>query len=168
MLIRLSTAIAALALAATAGAAAISGNVFDDPRGYASRGEFSPLAGATVQLYRDNRLIASVSTSENGSYSFPSLENGLYSVAVDSRTLSKREGVWPEQTYGSAGAICDNGLGATTTLAIAGPCYAGRFASQSDDARQLATAKHVAAIIVAGADIHNVDFAFSDNVDIVD
>ncbi|HEX3107502.1 MAG TPA: right-handed parallel beta-helix repeat-containing protein, partial [Thermoanaerobaculia bacterium] len=164
MLVRLPSAIAALALTATAGAATISGTIFDDPRGYAVRSEFRPVASATVMLYRDDHPVTSVTTAENGTYSFASLSDGTYSVAVDSRTIGNREGAWPEQTYGPVGGICDNGVGATTTLVTPGPCYAGRFAAQSDDARQIATAKHVARISVAGADVHNVDFGFSDNV----
>ncbi|HEY2325344.1 MAG TPA: right-handed parallel beta-helix repeat-containing protein [Thermoanaerobaculia bacterium] len=164
MLVRLSSAIAALALTVAAGAATISGTIFNDPRAYAVRSEFRPAAGATVMLYRDAGLLTSTTTSQNGTYSFPSVAGGSYWVAVDSRTIANREGAWPEQTYGSTGAICDNGNGATTTLVIAGPCYAGRFGGQSDDARQLATAKHVARISVAGADVRNVDFGFSENV----
>jgi len=164
MLVRLSTAIAALALTATAGAATISGTIFDDPRAYAVRSEFRPAAGATVLLYRDTALVTSTKASENGTYSFPSVADGSYWIAVDSRTVGSQEGAWPEQTYGPVGAVCDNGIGATTTLGIAGPCFAGRFAAQSDDARQLATAKHVARISVSGADVRNVDFGFSDNV----
>ena len=163
MLVRLSSAIAALALTAAAGAATISGTVFDDPRAYAVRSEFRPVGGAAVLLYRDDRLVTSTTTGENGAYAFPSIADGVYSVAVDSRTIGNHE-AWPEQTYGPAGAICDNGLGATTTLVIPGPCYAGRAAAQSDDARQLATAKHVARVSVAGSDVRNVDFGFSENV----
>src|ERR1051326_3074801 len=164
MLVRLSSAIAALALTATAGAATISGTIFDDPRAYAVRSEFRPVSGATVLLYRDDRLVTSTTTGENGAYSFASVADGPYSIAIDSRTIGNHEGAWPEQTYGPVGAICDNGIGGTTTLAVAGACYAGRFAAQSDDARQLATAKHVARILVAGTDVRNVDFGFSENV----
>lgn len=166
MLIRLSTAIAALTLTTVAGAATISGTIFDDPRAYASRGEFQPLGGATVMLYRNggDRLITSVTASENGTYTFASVSDGLYWVAVDSRTVGNRPGAWREQTYGPTGAICDNGTGLTTTLVAPGACYGGRFASQSDDARQSATAKHIAQVTVAGSDVHNVDFGFSANV----
>jgi hypothetical protein len=164
MLTRLSTAIAVLAITAAAGAATISGTILDDPRAYAVRSEFSPAAHATVLLYRNDRLVTSVSASDNGTYSFPSVADGQYTVAVDSRTISKREGVWPEQTYGPAGATCDNGVGSTMTLVLPGPCYGGRFATQSDDARQLATSKHIAQVTVAGADVHNLDFGFSVNV----
>ncbi len=164
MLVRLSSAIAALALTAAAGAATISGTIFDDPRAYAVRSELRPVSGASVLLYRDDRLVTSTTTGENGTYSFPSLADGVYWVAADSRTIGKHEGAWPEQTYGPTGGICDNGIGATTSLVVPGPCYAGRFAAQSDDARQLATAKHVARIAVAGSDVRNVDFGFSENV----
>ncbi|HEX7191908.1 MAG TPA: right-handed parallel beta-helix repeat-containing protein [Thermoanaerobaculia bacterium] len=174
MLIRLSPAIAALALAATAGAATISGTIFDDPRAYAVRSEFRPLGGANVMLYRDggdrrpdgadDRLVTSVRAAENGAYSFGTVADGLYWIAVDSRTIGNHEATWPEQTYGPAGAICDNGVGSTTVLGVPGACYGGRFAAQSDDARQLATAKHVAGVTVAGTDVHNADFGFSDNV----
>jgi hypothetical protein len=165
MLIRLSTAIAALALTTAAGAATISGTIFDDPRAYASRAEFQPLGGATVMLYRDgDRLITSVVAGENGAYAFTSVADGLYWVAVDSRTVGNRQGAWPDQTYGPTGAVCDNGVGSTTTLVAPGACYGGRFAAQSDDARQPATAKHIAKVTIAGSDVHNVDFGFSANV----
>lgn len=164
MLVRLSSAIAALALTATAGAATISGTIFDDPRAYAVRSELRPVSGATVALYSDAGLVTTTTSGENGAYSFSSVADGSYSIAVDSRTLGNREGAWPEQTYGPVGAICDNGRGATTTLVVAGPCYGGRSATLSDDAHQLTTAKHVARISVVGADIRNVDFGFSENV----
>jgi len=164
MLVRLSSALAALVLTVAAGAATISGTIFDDPRAYAVRSEFRPLGGATVMLYRDSGLVTSTTTGENGTYSFQSVADGSYWIAVDSRTIGNREGAWPEQTYGPAGAVCDNGINATTTLAFAGPCYGGRFAAQSDDARQLQTAKHVARIPVAGSGVRNADFAFSNNV----
>src|SRR5438270_8777860 len=164
MLVRLSSAIAALALTATAGAATNSGTIFDDPRAYAVRSELRPAAGATVMLYRDAGLVTSATTAENGAYSFPSVTDGSYWIAVDSPSIGSRAGAWPEQTYGPVGAVCDNGRAATTTLVAAGPCYGGRFAAQSDDPRQLATAKHVARISVAGADVRNVDFGFSENV----
>src|SRR5947209_2871233 len=164
MLVRLSSAIAALALMATAGAATISGTIFDDPRAYAVRSELRPAAGATVMLYRDSRLVTSATTAENGAYSFPSVADGSYWIAVDSRSIGSRAGAWPEQTYGPVGAVCDNGRAATTTLVAGGPCYGGRFAAQSDDPRQLATAKHVARVSLNGADVRNVDFGFSENV----
>ena len=174
MLTRPFSALVALALAATAGAATISGTIFDDPRSFAARADFRPHGGATVMLYRDggdrrpdgadDKLITSGPAADDGTFSYVSIENGLYWIVVDSRTIGAHQGAWPEQTYGPTGALCDNGRGATTILSAPGPCYAGRFAAQSDDARQLATAKHVAQIAVAGADVHNIDFAFSNNV----
>src|ERR1041385_1836975 len=116
MLVRLSSALAAFALTATAGAATISGTVFDDPRAFAVLSEFRPAAGATVMLYRDRGLVTSTTTAENGTYLFSSVADGSYWVAVDSRSVGNREGAWPDQTYGPVGAICDNGVGATTTL----------------------------------------------------
>src|ERR1700756_5240366 len=98
MLVRLSSAIAALVLTMTAGAATISGTIFDDPRAYAVRSEFRPVAGATVMLYRDAGLVTSTTTSENGTYSLPAVADGSYWIAVDSRTIGNREGAWPEQT----------------------------------------------------------------------
>jgi len=174
MLTRPFSVLAALALATTAGAATISGTIFDDPRAFAARADFRPLGGATVSLYRDggdrrpdgadDRLITNGPAADDGTFSYASLQDGLYWVAVDSRTISAQDAAWPEQTYGPAGALCDNGRGAATILTAAGACYAGRFGSQSDDARQLATAKHVAEVVVAGSDVHNIDFAFSNNV----
>jgi hypothetical protein len=173
MLTRLSTAIAVLTLATTAGAATISGTIFDDARAYAMRSDLRPLGGGTVMLYADggdrrpdgadDHLVANVHAGDGGTFSFPSVPDGMYWVAVDSHTIGGHE-AWPEQTFGPAGALCDNGRGSATTLVAPGACYGGRFASQSDDARQLATAKHVAGITVAGSDVRGVDFAFSENV----
>ena len=161
MLTRLFTAIAALALATAAGAATISGTIFDDPRAFAFRNDFRPLSGATVMLYRDaGERVATTHAGNDGTYSFASIADGSYWIAVDPRNASH----WPEQTYGPTGAVCDNGVGSTTTLVAPGPCYGGRFASQNDDAHQLTTAKHVARINVTGRDVQNVNFAFSDNV----
>jgi parallel beta helix pectate lyase-like protein len=174
MLTRLSTALAAFTLATAAGAATISGTLFDDARAYATRTDFRPQGDATVMLYRDggdrrpdgadDHLVSTLPADGHGNFAFPSVENGLYWVAVDSTTVGTHQGAWMEQTYGPAGALCDNGRGGATILVAAGPCYAGRFGAQSDDARQLATAKHVAEIPVAGADVQHVDFAFSGNV----
>lgn len=161
MLIRLSSAIAALVLATSACAATLSGTIFDDPRGYALRSDFRPLGAASVMLYRDGgERLATTHAESNGTYSFGSVADGAYWIAVDGRNATH----WPEQTYGPAGAICDNGVGSTMTLVAPGPCYGGRFATQSDDGRQLPTSKHVARINVSGADVRNIDFAFSNNV----
>jgi len=71
MLIRLSSAIAALALATSAGAATLSGTIFDDPRCYALRSDFRPLGAASVTLYRDGgERLATTHAESNGVYSF--------------------------------------------------------------------------------------------------
>ena len=33
---------------------------------------------------------------------------------------------WPEETYGAAGARCDDGVSGTSTLIAPGPCFGGK------------------------------------------
>jgi hypothetical protein len=91
---------------------------------------------------------------------------------VDSRTINPDAGynggfglgdVWAEQTYGVAGARCDDGTGSTVVIGAAGTCYGGQIGTNSDDASALANAEHVTRVAIAGADVSSVNSAFSFN-----
>lgn len=47
-----------------------------------SKGTRQPIANATVTLLRDGNEIASVKTPENGSFAFPNIEPGTYTLVV--------------------------------------------------------------------------------------
>lgn len=158
---------AALLLAATgvvsaASGAVIRGAVYDDPTALALPENFSPIAGASVKLYRDGAQIASARTSADGAYTFDVVQSGDYTVVVDSKSL--RANAWPEQTYGPAGAQCVRADGSTVRNNFPSPCIGGRRADVSDDASTLDGAEHVAIVTIEGKDVIGVDFAFSANV----
>jgi hypothetical protein len=71
--------------------------------------------------------------------------------------------VWAEQTYGIAGAWCDDGAGGVSELGAAGACYGGQASTVSDDASTLAGAEHVTRVVIAGSDVTGVNFGFSFN-----
>jgi len=153
--------------------ATINGTIYDDTRSLANRADFAPLSGVTIHAYRDGGdKVSDAVTGTNGAYSINVASAGAYWIAVDSHSIKPTSSIngseipWAEQTFGPAGALCDNLNGTTRTLAVAGPCFAGRSASRGDDARTLATAKHLASISVAsnGAVVNGVDFAFSFDV----
>jgi len=161
-------------------AATITGSVYDDTRALAHRADFTPLGGVSLRVYRDggdgvadgrdDTAAGTAATSANGSYSVEVAGGGLYWVTVDSRTISASSSpnggsAWAQQTFGSAGAICDNGRGTAIQHGTEGPCYGGRSAVRSDDARSLATAEHVAAAQTgATGSASGIDFAFSFDV----
>src|SRR5258708_17133578 len=152
-----------LSLAAPAGAAAISGSVFDATRALANRADFTPLAGVTVRAFRDggdgvpngadDKPAGEAVTVTNGLYEINVSGSGLYWIAVDSHSINASSSMtgnrpWAEQTFGPAGALCEDGNGATKASALAGPCYGGRSRSASDNATALATSEHVASVRV--------------------
>jgi hypothetical protein len=161
------------AIASPLAAANISGTVFNDPRALAAPSDFRPLAGITVALYRDggdrradgadDQAVRTTTTATDGSYAFQSLDAGFYWIVVESRSIGSTHGTWPQQTFGAAGSLCDDGTGAPRISTKPGPCYGGRNATRSDDAHSLAAANHVAGVSAA-LDGSGVDFAFSDNV----
>lgn len=93
-LARLS-AVAAWCFAATAGAATISGTVFEDRnygggagRGLATAGGVTAgIAGVRVELYNGNTFVTSTTTDANGAYSFTYTGNAARTVRVVSGTL---------------------------------------------------------------------------------
>ncbi|HJQ37342.1 MAG TPA: hypothetical protein VKB93_09395, partial [Thermoanaerobaculia bacterium] len=139
------------------GSLLIAGGVYEDRPALALRKDLLPFGGVTVRLYRDNTLLATTKTKQDGVYAFRVDRKGDYVVAVDSRTIHPE--AWPEQTFGPAGALCARPDGSTVTIQSEGPCFGGRTAKQ-DDASTLATSEHVAAVKL-DTPLANVDFAFS-------
>lgn len=174
MLTRVLQTIGVLAaIASPLAAANISGTVFDDARGMAARNDFRPLGGVTISLYRDggdrradgadDQAVRTATTAGDGTYAFQSLDSGFYWIVADSRSAGASRNAWPQQTYGAAGSLCDDGNSSSRISTKAGPCYGGRNAQRNDDAHSLAAANHVAGVS-ASIDATGVDFAFSDNV----
>jgi hypothetical protein len=178
--IRFSAVLLSLSLAVPAGAAAISGSVFEDTRALANHADFAPRAGVTVRAFRDggdglpngadDKPAGEAVTAANGVYEINVAGNGLYWIAVDSHSINASSATtgnraWAEQTFGPAGALCEDGNGATKARTLAGPCYGGRSRSASDNAAALATSEHVASVRVNDdAAVRSVDFAFSFDV----
>ena len=138
------------------GSLLIAGGVYEDRAALALRKDLLPFAGVTVRLYRDNTLLATTKTKQDGLYAFRVDQKGDYMVAVDSRTINAD--AWPEQTFGPAGALCARPDGSTVTIQSEGPCFGGRTV-KADDASSLATSEHVAAVKLDGS-LANLDFSF--------
>jgi hypothetical protein len=163
---QISTDAAALLADDDCGAAStfnISGTIYEDVNGDAGLGDAVARDTVTVALYQDggdgqpdgvdDGAPTAVTTNGLGNYSFSGLLNGTYWVVVDSKTISPNAGlnggfvqgdVWAEQTYGVAGARCDDGTGTTVELGAAGTCYGGQVSTTSDDAAALASAMSAA------------------------
>jgi hypothetical protein len=139
------------------GSLLIAGGVYEDRAALALRKDLLPFAGVTVRLYRENALLATTKTKQDGLYAFRVDQKGDYMVAVDSRTINAD--AWPEQTFGPAGALCARPDGSTVSIQSEGSCFGGRT-TKSDDASSLATSEHVAAVKLDGS-LANLDFAFS-------
>ena len=161
-------------------AQSIFGTVYEDLNGDANLGDAVGRGGVDVSLYLDggdgsadggdDSLVATTSTDGSGNYSFTGLGSDTYWVVVDSKTLSPsnpfnggddQRDVWAEQTYGPAGALCADGSGGTTEHGSVGACYGGRLGGVSDNASALASAQHVAKVMISGADATAIDFGFS-------
>jgi hypothetical protein len=93
--------------------------------------------GAHVSLYRGETLVASTRAIGDGTFLFPNLEPGDYSVAVDSRSLHAK--AWAEEVAPSPG---------------------GRRPGVPDDARTLATSEHVARTSVSEWPVDGIEFRF--------
>ena len=107
----------------------ISGTVYEDidGDGEVSGAQGRPGVDVTICLDDGNGVpdsadtrLATLQTDAGGGYEFPSLAAARYWISVDSRTLAPEGGlnagfdqadVWAEQTYGTAGALCDDGTG---------------------------------------------------------
>ncbi|NNF07752.1 MAG: right-handed parallel beta-helix repeat-containing protein [Candidatus Eisenbacteria bacterium] len=133
---------------------------------YRDGGDMNPNGG-------DDLLVQTVTTTATGSFSATGLVAGNYWVTVDSRDLSPSAGfasggqgdVWAEQTYGPRGSYCadDGGLRGASTLPTADYCFAGRTATGSDNANNLASAEHLTSIALVDS-VVNLNFGFSFNV----
>jgi uncharacterized repeat protein (TIGR01451 family) len=157
----------------------LSGTVYEDVNGDAGLGDAVTRDNVTVSLYQDggdgqpdgvdDGAPTNVTTDGVGNYTFSGLSTGTYWVVVDSKTVTPSAGtgapgdVWAEQTYGIAGAWCDDGAGGVSELGAAGACYGGQAGTVSDDASTLAGAEHVTRVVIAGSDVTGVNFGFSFN-----
>ncbi|KPJ78044.1 MAG: hypothetical protein AMJ54_05645 [Deltaproteobacteria bacterium SG8_13] len=151
----------------------ITGTVYEDVNGDGSLADAVTAAAVDVDLYRDggdgqpdggdDSSIATAATDAAGVFTFTGLGDGTYWVVVDSKTLSADTDVWAEQTYGTAGAWCDNGSGTTVERGTAGTCFGGQRADISDDTSLLNTAQHVTRVTIAGGTVTGVHFGFSFN-----
>ena len=158
----------------------ISGTVSEDVNGDAGLGDAVVRNNVTVVLYQDGGdgqpdgvddiFVNSTTTDIGGNYTFTALGAGTYWVVVDSKTVTPSAGlkggftqgdVWPEQTYGVAGAWCDDGTGAPAQIGAAGACYGGQVSTVSDNASALASAEHVTRVVVVASNVTGVDSAFS-------
>jgi hypothetical protein len=88
-------------------------------------------------------------------------------VVVDSTSLTSgvvynagynSSWIWAEQTYGVKGAATGGSF-----LISDGALFGGRDPTKSDNAAALTTAEHVTQVIIAGADVNNVNSGFSFN-----
>ncbi|MGC8904601.1 right-handed parallel beta-helix repeat-containing protein [Thermus sp.] len=159
----------------------LSGTVYEDTVGAANPADFVPRPEVKVRAYEDvngngvldseDLFLGETTTDADGHYSF-TLTVPKVIVIVDSRSVSPRAefnsgfgqgDVWAEQTYGPDPA--------SSTLAL-GPRYGGADPRASDGFHPTDTspaanagAKHRAWLDTGlGADISEVDFAFSFNV----
>ncbi|GAB5409216.1 MAG: hypothetical protein BalsKO_15810 [Balneolaceae bacterium] len=112
----------------------ISGTVFEDITGDEltdgdnnfndASGDQQALAGIEVHLYQDiggaglgtsEDYLSTTTTDANGNYLFEVPANDTYWIVVDSKTGEMTDGTsWPDQTFGSAGALCADGAGGTS------------------------------------------------------
>jgi hypothetical protein len=163
-----------------AGTHSISGTINEDVNGDSSLADAAGLNNVRVRLFQDggdgladgvdDTFVTSALTSGGGAYSFTGLTDDTYWVVVDSTTIFPTQGtaapssVWAEQTYGVAGAMD----GAASFLGTSGALYGGRDPNASDlnsnSASDLDTSEHVTRVILAGADVTNIDSGFSFNV----
>ena len=166
------------------GVLTISGTLWEDVDGDGDAGDQVAISGAGVRLWvdggdgqpdgNDDSVLQDLVTGVDGSYRFTALPDATtYFVTVASKSIvpdagyrlgSDETDVWPEQTRSAAGGLCVNDAGDTVSLAVAGPCFSGRTATDSDVFVNLDGSEHVVAITLSGADVPAVDLAFSFNV----
>ena len=97
--------------------------VYEDVDGNGSRDKFAGemgLAGWTVQLFWNGQVIASTTTLDDGSFSFPGLGNTAYEVCV-----SGQSGYTQTQPVGGDG--CDPFSFNSTIPAMTAPLLFGMF-----------------------------------------
>jgi hypothetical protein len=163
----------------------ISGRVLNDVDGDANLSDATPVAGATVRVYRDvasdapgietpaagDPLLATLTTDATGRWTFANAIAGSFWVTVDSRTIvppSLNTGfvatdVWADQTYGPAGSLRALGPGGVEFTTADGPVVAGRTGTGSDSATSLVAAEHVFRTEAASPRL-DLDVGFSFNI----
>jgi len=173
---------AALALAGQAGAATITGTVFEDRNygGGAGRSLLTaagqPLEGVRVELYRQSNgnFVDSDTTDANGQYSLSSGSNTNVVIVrvVNGSVRSARTGgstcttCVPVQTYrtdatgGSASAVTNRVGGENPALSDAAQQNSGNF-SNLNTASQAAQSITTVAPASSGATISGIDFGFN-------
>ncbi|MDH3589604.1 MAG: right-handed parallel beta-helix repeat-containing protein, partial [Gammaproteobacteria bacterium] len=161
----------------------VSGTVYEDINGDSLLADAVPVPGVRVRVYSDlnnngvvdtgDGFAGEILTAADGTYTVqvnaaPGFEN--YIVTVDSKTVApfaglnggfNQDDVWAQQTYGDDPATAAVDIGAR---------FGGRVPGVSDDVDSgnsspaASDYQHLARVDLSGADVSNVDFAFSFNV----
>ncbi len=164
----------------------VSGYVYEDINGDGDLSDAQPVQNAQVVLYDSGgNQIATTTTNNDGIFSFVNLSNGIYYVAVDSKSLQPSAGlnsghslneIWAEQTYiytennggSQAWGLCDSDADSTTPASEvqgASVCFGGRRGDSSDDVSSLSTAEHIVKVQIDNYyQLQNMKFGFSFNV----
>ncbi|MBT8199416.1 MAG: right-handed parallel beta-helix repeat-containing protein, partial [Acidimicrobiia bacterium] len=154
----------------------ISGSVYDDALGMANPADFSGHQNVNIRVYQDNAPLGARDASDTqvvvkqtdsgGNFAVPVTEgNAYWIVAQTDGSGAWPTDIWPEQTYGSAGSLCDDGGAGITTRGSAGPCYGGVSGDVSDAASTgLLSSEHVIYVPTVSAAVNGVEFAFATNV----
>jgi hypothetical protein len=159
---------------------AISGTVYEDVSGDNSASGLVPRPGVRVRVYRDrgndmladdDELVESIVTNGAGAYSFRPGASGIYWIAVDGYSVTPSADVQPgaagsvhaEQTWASAGALCQQLNGTVWRLRGSGPCFGGRTMLK-DDPSHPSGSRHVTRVPFEGHSVSGIDFGFSFNV----
>ena len=165
-----------------AGDRSASGTVFHDLEGDGDLTGDLGTAGVLVDVWLDggdgipdgvdDTLLDTLTTDADGNWSVSGLVDGSqYWIAARSGTFvgPRNAGfgindLWAEQTYASAGGLCDDGTGNGAELATAGACYGGRTVGTSDGPSGLGIAQHIHAVAMGSADVSGIDTGFAFNV----
>ncbi|MGC8944014.1 MAG: hypothetical protein ACP5KX_07930, partial [Caldisericia bacterium] len=172
----------------------ISGTIYEDINGDSYLSDGVKIQNVNIRLYKDNgngipdssdSYLFGTNTNSNGFYQFSNLENGVYWILVDSKTISPSNGynygynigfIWAEQTYGGGGdwggALWDDDGDSLTEPVIRnspGPCYGGVYGDRSDGfniggSYDIEKAEHIAKVNIENNSISDIDFAFSFNI----
>ena len=154
----------------------LSGTIYNDENADGLVGDEGGFDAVEVVLYEDingvrTELDRTSTIDSTGYYEFVGLTEGVYFVAVDSKTIGSEfvtesgdaDKVWAEQTYGGDGSIRGS---IESAGRAAGFMRGGRFGTRSDDASTLELSEHVIRRTIVATDLasDDVDFGFSFNV----
>ena len=164
----------------------IDGFVLDDVDGDGDLADAGPCENVQVDIWTDGGdqipdgvddvFAATVMTDANGDFGATGLaDNTTYWVTALSTDVAPSVGfapgflqtnLWAEQTWGSAGALCNDGAGSTVARALDGACFGGKRGGRGDGTAggNLAQHEHIVGVSIAGADATGVGFGFSFNV----